>query len=128
MVGLGCPTKNATRQGTAVSKQYQTTVQKDAPGTQVSVPEQVTVALSELTGQLQEGLLSLAVATGLAVMGQLMEADVTELAGPKGAHLPGGAGPVPGGLRRSRRRPPHLHGWSGTRRAEPDAQVGGTRR
>ncbi|HET9118879.1 MAG TPA: IS256 family transposase [Pseudonocardiaceae bacterium] len=89
MVGLGCPTKNATRQGTAVSKSYQTSAQKDTAATRVSVPAEVTVALTELTGQLQEGLLALAVATGLQVMGQLMEADVTELAGPKGAHQPG---------------------------------------
>jgi len=86
MVGLGCPTKNATRQGTAVSKNYQKSAKKDTAGTQVSVPEQVTIALAELTGQVQEGLLSLAVATGLAVMGQLMEADVQALAGPKGRH------------------------------------------
>jgi transposase-like protein len=69
-----------------VKKNYQTSAQKDTAGTTVSVPDQVTVALGELTGQVQEGLLSLAVATGLAVMGQLMEADVTELAGPKGRH------------------------------------------
>ncbi len=85
MLGLGCPTKNATRQGTAVSKNHQKCAQKDTAGTQVSVPEQVTIALAELTGQVQEGLLSLAVATGLAVMGQLMKADAQVLAGPKGA-------------------------------------------
>lgn len=32
------------------------------------MPEQVTVALEELAGQVAEGLLSLAVATGLQVM------------------------------------------------------------
>ena len=71
-----------------MSKNYQTRAQKDTSGTVVSVPEQVTVALSELTGQVQEGLLALAVATGLQVMGQLMEADIDALAGPKGAHQP----------------------------------------
>ena len=108
MVGLGCPTKNATRQGTAVSKSYQKRAQKDTETEQVSVPAEVTVALAELTGQVQEGLLALAVATGLSVMGQLMEADVAELAGPKGAHQPGrvavrhgsGAGSVTLGGRR----------------------------
>jgi len=40
--------------------------------------------LEQLTGQIQEGLLSLAVATGLQVMSQLMERDVTAVAGPKG--------------------------------------------
>ncbi len=41
--------------------------------------------MGELTGQLAEGLLSLAVATGLQVMSQVMEADVEALAGPRGA-------------------------------------------
>jgi len=61
---------------------------KDTAGLRVSVPKQVTVALAELTGQVQEGLLSLAVATGLQVMGQLMEADVAAAAGPKGRQNP----------------------------------------
>jgi len=67
-----------------VSKTYQTTSLEDTAGRRVSVPEQVTVALTELTGQVQEGLLSLAVATGLQVMAQLMDADVEAVAGPKG--------------------------------------------
>jgi len=67
-----------------VSKKYQTRSLNDTAGLQVSVPEQVTVALEELTGQVAEGLLSLAVATGLQVMAQLMEADVETVAGPKG--------------------------------------------
>ncbi len=69
-----------------MSKKYQTSWSKDTAGLRVSVPEQVTVALEELTGQVQEGLLSLAVATGLQVMTQLMEADVAAAAGPKGRH------------------------------------------
>jgi len=44
--------------------------------------------LEQLTGQIQEGLLSLAVATGLQVMSQLMERDVTAVAGPKGKRNP----------------------------------------
>jgi len=59
----------------------------------LSVPEQVTVALEQLTGQIQEGLLSLAVATGLHVMSQLMERDVTAVAGPKGKRNPDRTGP-----------------------------------
>ncbi len=82
-----------------MSKKYQRSSVKDTAGLRVSVPEQVTVALAELTGQVQEGLLSLAVATGLQVMGQLMEADVVAAAGPKGRQNPDrtavrhGAGP-----------------------------------
>ena len=53
-----------------------------------AVPEQVSVALGELTGELREGLLALAVATGLQVMAALMEADVTAVCGPRGRHDP----------------------------------------
>jgi putative transposase len=51
-----------------------------------ALPEQVTVAMSEIAGNMQEGLLALAVGAGLQVMQALMDADVTELAGPKGRH------------------------------------------
>ncbi len=71
-----------------MSKKYQTSSVKDTAGLRVSVPAEVTVALEELTGQVQEGLLSLAVATGLQVMAQLMEADVVAAAGPKGRQSP----------------------------------------
>jgi transposase-like protein len=42
--------------------------------------------MSEIAENMQEGLLALAVGAGLQVMQALMEADVTELAGPKGKH------------------------------------------
>ncbi|HXL16800.1 MAG TPA: IS256 family transposase [Streptosporangiaceae bacterium] len=51
-----------------------------------ALPEQVTVAMSEIAENMQEGLLALAVGAGLQVMQALMEADVTQLAGPKGKH------------------------------------------
>ena len=51
---------------------------------QPAVPEQVSVALGELAGEMREGLLALAVGTGLQVMAAIMEQDVT--AGPKGRH------------------------------------------
>ena len=53
-----------------------------------AVPEQVSVALAELAGEVQEGLLALAVGTGLQVMAAMMEADVTAACGPKGRHDP----------------------------------------
>jgi putative transposase len=52
------------------------------------VPEQVSVALDELTGELREGLLALAVGTGLQVMAAMMESDVSAVCGPKGHHDP----------------------------------------
>jgi hypothetical protein len=52
------------------------------------VPETVSVALAELAGEVREGLLALAVGTGLQVMAAIMEQDVTARCGPKGRHDP----------------------------------------
>jgi putative transposase len=54
----------------------------------LQLPEQVTVAVAELAGAAREGLLALAVGTGLGVLGSLLDADVERLAGPKGRHNP----------------------------------------
>jgi putative transposase len=51
-----------------------------------AVPERVSVAMAEIAENMGEGLLALAVGTGLQVMVALMDADVTALAGPKGRH------------------------------------------
>jgi transposase-like protein len=55
---------------------------------QPAVPERVSVVLAELAGEMREGLLALAVGTGLQVMAAIMEADVTAVCGPKGRHDP----------------------------------------
>ena len=55
---------------------------------QPAVPEAVSVALTELAGEVQEGLLALAVSAGLQVMAAMMEADVTARCGIKGRHDP----------------------------------------
>ena len=55
---------------------------------QPAVPDTVSVALGELAGEMREGLLALAVGTGLQVMTAIMEADVTAACGPKGRHDP----------------------------------------
>jgi len=55
-----------------------------ATRTEVELPEEVTVALAELAGAAKEGLLALAVATGLQVMHTIMQEDVTTICGPKG--------------------------------------------
>jgi putative transposase len=52
------------------------------------LPERVTIALAELAGAAREGLLALAVGTGLGVLGSLLDTDVERLAGPKGRHNP----------------------------------------
>jgi len=68
-----------------VGKKYQN---NESQTSQLAVPEQVSVALSELVGEVREGLLALAVGTGLQVMTAMMEADVTARCGVKGHHDP----------------------------------------
>lgn len=68
-----------------MNKKYQNA---EADTTALAVPVQVTVAMDEIAADVQEGLLALAVGTGLQVMGQLMAADVTAACGPKGKHDP----------------------------------------
>ena len=72
-----------------MTKNYQTkTIQTSA----LAVPEQVSVAMSEIAEDMREGLLALAVGAGLQVMGHLMEADVSAVCGPRGKHNPERAG------------------------------------
>src|SRR3954463_16548694 len=52
------------------------------------VPKWVSVAMAEIAGSMREGLLALAVGTGLQGLQALMEAEVTALAGPKSKHNP----------------------------------------
>ena len=66
-----------------MQKNYQKTDIDTCPP---AVPEQVSVALGELASEVREGLLALAVGTGLQVMAAMMEADVTAVCGPKGRH------------------------------------------
>src|SRR5215213_5041474 len=53
--------------------------------------ESVLDTLGELAGAAKEGLLALSVGVGLGVLHELMEAEVDEVVGPKGKHLPGRA-------------------------------------
>jgi hypothetical protein len=68
-----------------VKKNYQ---MNDAAAMGLAVPESVTVAMAELAGDVQEGLLAMAVGTGLQVMAAMMNADVAAVCGPKGKHDP----------------------------------------
>jgi transposase-like protein len=61
---------------------------EEIDASQPAVPVQVSVALAELAGEVREGLLALAVGTGLQVMAAMMEADVSTACGPKGRHDP----------------------------------------
>jgi putative transposase len=52
------------------------------------LPARIQEALGELVGAAREGLLALSVGVGLGVVHELMEAEVTEVVGPKGKHDP----------------------------------------
>jgi hypothetical protein len=67
-----------------VSKQYQNTDADPSGAMRLAVPETVSVAMAEIAADLRDGLLTLAVGTGLQVMATMMEVDVTAVAGPRG--------------------------------------------
>ena len=53
---------------------------------ELPLPAEIQEALGELVGAAREGLLALSVGLGLRVVHDLMEAEVTEVVGPKGKH------------------------------------------
>jgi putative transposase len=60
--------------------------QKEATAARKSAPETVSVVMAELAEDMREGLLALAVGSGLQVMAAVMEQDVTAVCGPRGRH------------------------------------------
>ena len=65
-----------------MTKNYQTETEPDA----TVLPETVMVAMADIAGAAEEGLLALAVAAGFGVLTAMMDEDVTALCGPKGRH------------------------------------------
>ena len=61
------------------------------PG-EIAVPEQVIVSMTEIAESAKEGLLALAVGTGMQVMAAMFSEDAERLCGPDGRHNPGRAG------------------------------------
>jgi putative transposase len=75
-----------------VSNTYQKNrrhAQPDRQPDEVAVPEQVIVSMAEIAGSAREGLLALAVGTGLQVMAAMFAEDAERLCGPGGKHNPG---------------------------------------
>jgi putative transposase len=66
--------------------------QPDRPQGEIAVPEQVIVSMAGIAESAKEGLLALAVGTGLQVMAAMFDEDVTRLCGPEGKHNPDRAG------------------------------------
>jgi putative transposase len=75
-----------------VSKTYQKKTAATSSEAVVPPLEAATIALTEIADSAREGLLALAVATGLQVMSAWMNADVDALCGPRSAHNPDRAG------------------------------------
>jgi putative transposase len=78
-----------------VSNTYQKTSRRGQPDPlagEVAVHEQVIVSMAEIAGAAKEGLLALAVSTGLQVMTAMFDEDVAQLCGPGGRHNPDRAG------------------------------------
>ena len=64
-----------------------TVAQVDESDRLAGLPLEATVALAEVAGALKDGLLAFASATGLVVMRQMMEAELTEAIGAKHAKI-----------------------------------------
>jgi transposase-like protein len=78
-----------------VSNTYQKNsrrAQPDGLPVEVAVPDQVIVSMAEIAESAKEGLLALAVGTGLQVMAAMFGEDAARLCGPDGKHNPGRAG------------------------------------
>jgi putative transposase len=78
-----------------VSNTYQKDRRRAEPDRQpgeITVPEQVVVSMAEIAESAKEGLLALAVGTGMQVMAAMFDEDVTWLCGPDGKHNPERAG------------------------------------
>ena len=78
-----------------MSNTYQKTSRRAQPDPlpgDVAVPEQVIVSMAEIAESAKEGLLALAVGTGMQVMAAMFDEDAARLCGPEGKHNPGRAG------------------------------------
>jgi hypothetical protein len=71
------------QQGTAVVKATHRTATTDQA--QLQLPKRVTVAVAELASAARQGLLALAVGTGLQVLQAMLAEDVARMVGAKAA-------------------------------------------
>jgi transposase-like protein len=72
-----------------VSNTYQKNSRRAEPDplpAEITVPEHVLVSMAEIAGAAREGLLALAVGTGLQVMTAMFNEDVARMCGPDGKH------------------------------------------
>ena len=81
-------TRRAGTTGRTTPKKAKADPQRAAHERAVALPDSVTVAIGELAGELEEGLLAFAVGAGLKVLDVILEGEATTLAGPRGRHDP----------------------------------------
>jgi transposase-like protein len=74
--------------GRTTPKKARIDLQRAAHEAALTLPDTVSVAVAELAGELQEGLLAFAVGAGLQVLRATLEAEVSAVAGPRGKHDP----------------------------------------
>jgi putative transposase len=81
-------TTRRARNGRTTPKRARPDAARSAHESAVSLPDTVTVAIAELAGELEEGLLAFVVSAGLKALDLVLESEATALAGEKGRHDP----------------------------------------
>ena len=81
-------TRRAGTTGRTTPKKAKKDAGRAAQEAALVLPDTVSVAVAELAGELEEGLLAFCVGAGLKVVNTMMEHEVETLAGPKGRHDP----------------------------------------
>ncbi|MGH9079592.1 MAG: IS256 family transposase [Acidimicrobiales bacterium] len=76
------------RNGGTTPKKTRLASARSADESAVSLPDTVTVAIAELAGELEEGLLAFVVGAGLKTLDVILEHEATAVAGEKGRHEP----------------------------------------
>jgi putative transposase len=66
-----------------------TVAQREETERLADLPAEASVALEDLDAAIKDGLMAFCCSAGLAVVAQLMDAELTEKVGPKGRHDPG---------------------------------------
>lgn len=69
-----------------MDKSYQKNARRASDGAEIAAPEQVALSLAGVIASAKEGLLALAVGTGLQVMQAMFDEDVDRLCGPRDKH------------------------------------------
>ena len=72
----------------------ETVEQEQVGSASLGLPANVQDALGELAGAAKEGLLVLSVGVGLGVLGEMTEAELDEVVGPKHARISGRGSPM----------------------------------